>query len=174
MNSYFKVFMNWLFDGNINSQIPKEDLKNNIPDILSYKSPITCTYVINLFIKCLKINNYLDEYFNNINLRYLDKKELFYFIKELVIKNNIKRYQLHYTIYKPKNKLYDLLREKIPYLKNDEILLLCDKIDKLENKDDIYNSLGIIEPKKEKIKKINQETISLKDFINRNFSILKI
>ena len=52
---------------------------------MKYNSPITATYVISMFLTNGPLNHYLDSYFNNINLRYLDKKELFGFIKEGIV-----------------------------------------------------------------------------------------
>ena len=78
----FKTFNTWLFDGNQSSPIPK--------DILKYNSPISHTYVISLFLKNGTLNNYLDKYFNDLNLRYLTKEELFRFIKKCVLDFKIK------------------------------------------------------------------------------------
>lgn len=173
MNEY-RVFVNWLFDGNINSPIPKPDLEYNIPDILRCDSLITHVYLISIFIKCGKLNKYLNEYLNNYNLYYIDKSELFLFIKECVVKNNIKRYQLHYSVYNRKNKLFYVLREVLPYLKNDDILLICEQIEKSDEKEQIYDSFKINKFKKEKLKKNKKiKKITLNDFLN-NFQIIEV
>lgn len=170
----FKTFMGWIFDGNPKSEIPKPNPENGIPDILKYNSPITHTYVISLFVKCGVLNNYLDKHFNNINLRYINKSELFYYIKEQIYKHKIKRYQLYYSFKSRKSKLFEILREKCPQLKNCDISFLCEKIDTSNEKEDIYNSLGLIKPKKERIKKkkIERKSISLNEFLNQNFTIM--
>lgn len=163
----FKAFSNWLFDNNINSPIPTE------PDILKYDSPITATYVISIFMKCPKLNYQLNTYLNNINLRYIDKRELFLFIKRCVQKYDVKRYQLCYRPYSArKTKLFDLLQTKFSNLKKYEIQYLCDKIDNLKEKDEIYQSLGLEKPKRIKIK-TTKKKISLNDFLN-NFTIVEV
>lgn len=171
----FKTFTNWLFDGKINSPIPNPDPENGIPDILKYNSPITSTYIISLFTKCQKLNYYLNKYLNNMSLRYIDKSELFFYIKKCVIENKIKRHQIHYFIYDRKNKLFQELRKKLPHLKNGDISLMCEQIEKSNEKESIYQSLGIKKPKKEKIKKIKikkiQKKLSLIDFLRDNFSV---
>jgi len=169
MNEY-KIFMNWLFDDNYhNSEIPNPEL------LLKYNSPITHTYLISLFVKCGKLNHYLDEYMNNINLRYINKKELMFYIKKCIIENKIKKYQINYFIYKRRDKLFNTLKERIPYLKNEDISLLCEQIDRSDEKESIYQTFGIVIPKKQKIKKIKKKVnISLKDFIKNNFSIVTV
>lgn len=174
MNDY-RVFMGWLFDGSINSLIPSPDPEYGIPDILKYNSPITHTYLISLFVKIGKLNHYLDEHMNNINLRYINKRELMFYIKKCIIENKIKRHQLHYFIYTRKDKLFNILKEKLPYLKNEDISTLCHQINNLDEKESIYQSLGIKKPKKQKIKRIkNKGKISLKNFIKDTFSIVEI
>ena len=86
--SHYKVWFDWLFDGNIKSPIPKGE---KIPAILKYNSPITHTYVISIFINNGPLNWFLNKYFNNISLRYLDKGELFHFIKKCIIDFRVQR-----------------------------------------------------------------------------------
>lgn len=163
----FKTFNAWLFDGNQSSPIPK--------DILKYNSPITHTYVVSLFLKNGVLNHYLDKYFNDLNLRYLTKEELFRFIKKCVIDFKIKKYDLMFYKRQKRNQLYEKLREKLPHLKNDDIYLLCDIIDKSSQKAIIYDSLGLEKPKKIKLNKKKtkkEDHISLNDFLEKNFSMI--
>ncbi len=169
----FKTWNNWLFDGNIKTPIPKA---NNGVDILKYNSPITHTFVISLFLRNAKLNHYLNTYFNNINLRYLQKDDLFYFIKRCVLDFRIKRRDIVYYPRKARNQLYEKLREKSPSLKNGDVSLLCDIVNRSKDKDMIYQALDIEKPKKQKIrsKKIKKEKISLKDFLRKHFSTIKV
>ncbi len=166
----FKTFNTWLFDGNIKSPIP------TTKDVLKYNSPITHTFVLSLFLRNGKLNHYLNDYFNNINLRYLQKEELFYFIKRCVIDFRIKKRDIVFYPRMAKNKLYDKLREKTPILKNGDISLLCDIIDKSEDKNMVYQALDIEKPKKQKVrtKKIKKKKITLQDFLSEHFSIMKV
>ncbi len=129
MNEY-KIFLDWLFDNN-NSEIPIE--------ILKYNSYITSTYIISIFMKCPKLNYYLNKYLNNMSLRYIDKKELLLFIKECTQKYKVKRYQIVYKNWNRKTKLFNIFKQKFPNLKNYEIGLICEKIDNSKEKDNIYN-----------------------------------
>lgn len=169
----FKTFNNWLFDGQRNSPIPKP--KSGV-DILKYNSPITHTFLVSMFLKHGPLNSYLNKYFNDMNLRYLTREELFKFIKRCVIDCRIKKRDITYYPRKARQILYETLRERIPTLKNDDILLLCEIIEKSKNKDSIFESLGLEKPKKKKMKKSKKKEakkISLKDLLNEHFSIIE-
>ena len=171
MDSPFKVFNSWLFDGRKNSPIPKSEKV----DILKYNSPITHTYVIALFLRNGLLNHYLDKYFNNISLRYLTREELLKFIKKCVLDFKVKKSDLVFYKRRARRVLYDKLREKMPFLKNDDILLLCDIIENSEIKDAIYDSLDLQKPKKSKLKKarkVESKKTNLKDFIEEHFSMV--
>ncbi len=169
--SPYKVFNSWLFDGSKKSPLPKA---TKDVDILKYNSPINHTYVIKMFLKNGPLNHYLNTYFNNINLRYISKEELFIFIKETVINFKINQRDIVYFPYRHKEVLFKKLRDKIPLLKNDDISLFCDIIEKSPEKESIYNTLGLEKLKKVKLKKKKKkQKIKLKDFIEENFSIIK-
>lgn len=171
----YQIFNNWLFDGSRNTPLP--EAKDGI-DILKYNSPITHTFVLQMFMRNGKMNHYLDEYFNNINVRYLSKEELFIFLKQGVLDFRVLRRDVVFYPYKAKNKLFDILREKHSELKNSDISLLCDIVEKSDDIENIYNALGLEKPpKKEKIKigkkKINKENkIPLKEFLEKHFSTI--
>lgn len=169
----YRTFNNWLFDGNRTSPIPKP--KNGI-DILKYNSPITHTHVISLFLNNGVLNHYLDTYFNDINLRYLTREELFKFIKKCVMDFKIRKRDLVFYPRKRRFQLYEKLREKVQTLKNDDLFLLCDIIDKSKEKEAIYTTLGLEKPKKQKAKKskkIKKGKFSLEDLME-NFSTIEI
>ena len=173
--NHYKVWFNWLFDGNIKSPIPKGE---KIPNILKYNSPITHTYVISLFINNGSLNWFLNKYFNNISLRYLDKEELFYFVKKCVIDFRVKRNSIPFISYRKNSTLFNSLKKKISVLKDSDVSLLCELIKK-SGDTQIYSSLGIDKPKKRKLswnkqKNNNTNKISLLDFLSSNFSIIEI
>jgi hypothetical protein len=180
----YRTFNNWLFDGMKDTPIPspKTDDKGKVivPDILKYNSPITHTFVLQMFMRHGALNEYLNTYFNNINVRYLTREELFLFIKKCVLDFRVLRRDIVFYPYRAKNKLYDSLRERISELKNDDISLLCDIIERSDDKELIYYTLGLEKPaKREKIKigdkKINrQEKIVLKNFIKEHFSTINV
>ena len=180
-NMPFKTFNNWLFDGQKNTPIPKpktnDDGKVIVPDILKYNSPITHTFVLAMFLKHGPFNFYLNEYFNNINLRYLKRDELFIFVKKCLQQFKIQKSQIIFYRRQPRVILYEKLREKMSLLKNDDVSLLCDMVEKSPNKDAIFDSLGLDKPKKtrlKKAKKLKAKKITLKKFLDDHFSTIKL
>jgi hypothetical protein len=177
----FRVFTNWLFDGSRNSPLPEpkftDEGKVLVPDILKYNSPITYTFVLQLFMKNGPMNDYLNRHFNNINLRYLDKKEFLLFIKECVLDFKIKKWDTVYYKFDRRDKLFNELRNRLPHLKNNDIVLLCDLIEKSDEKESIYHTIGLEIPKKKRIrvhkKKKKKEKIPLSDLLEEHFSIYR-
>jgi len=177
----FKTFNSWLFDGRKDTPIPKPKTDDNgkviVPDILKYNSPITHTFVLAMFLKHGPLNRYLNEYFNDINVRYLSREELFIFIKKCVQQFKIQKSQITYYPRRPRVILYEKLREKMALLKNDDVYLLCDVVENSNNKDAVYDSLGLDKPKKTKLKKakkLKAKKITLKQFLKDHFSTIEI
>ncbi len=180
----FKTFNNWLFDNNIKSPIPKLKINDKTdevitPDIMKYNSPITHTYVINMFLNHPKLSRYFNTYLNDINLRYIEKEDLFKFIKKCVIDFRVNRNSIPYFKRdNSKHLLFDKIRKKVSVLKNHDINLLCELIDRDENKDQIYSSLDIKKPKKEKVKITAQrevkDHINLEEFLSKNFEWISL
>ncbi len=173
----FKTFMNWLFDGDKISPIPKPT--ESTPDILKYNSPIEHTFILRMFIKNGKLNHYLNKYFNNINVRYLDREELFKFTKKCVIDYRVTRRSIPFYKRKYKNKLFDELRKRLPTMKNSDIQLLCEIINDAEEKDEILRSLGLEkDSKKRKVRKKKakkeKKNISLNEFLKENFAYIEV
>lgn len=170
----YKTFFNWLFDGNIKSPIPKGE---KIPDILKYNSPITHTYVISIFINNGPLNWFLNKYFNNIGLRYLSKEELFRFIKKCVIDFRVQKKNILFIPYKKNSALFDSLKKKIPILKDSDVNLLSELVEK-SGDTQIYSSLGIDKVKKRKLswskQKNGSEKVPLVDFLSSNFSVIEV
>jgi len=173
----FRTFNTWLFDGSRDSDFPKpkytDDGKEIIPDLLKYNSPITTTYAVSMFLKNGPLNHYLDKYFNNINLRYMDKKEIFLFIKKCVLDFRVGKRDTTFIPWTRKTKLFGVLRNKFPELKNCDISLLADLIEESDDKEAIFNTLGLEKPKKTKNKKVKKKTVRLKEFIAEHFSIME-
>jgi hypothetical protein len=171
----FKTYNKWLFDGSRSTPLPKATEKVNI---LKYNSPITHTFVLQMFMRHGPLNHYLDDYFNNIGLRYLTKEDLFLFLKKCVIDFRVLKRDTVFFPYRQKNKLFDTIRGKFPELKNNDVSLFCDIIEKSDDRDTIYDTLGLGKPpKKQKVKigkkKINKENkIPLKGFMEKHFSVI--
>lgn len=164
-----------MFDGSKSTPIPKATEK---VDILKYNSPITHVFALQLFMRHGSLNHYLNEYFNNIGLRYLTKEDLFLFLKKCVLDFRVMKRDTVFYPYRQKNKLFDSLRAKFPELKNNDISLFCDIIEKSNDREAIYNTLGLDKPpKKQKLKigkkKINRKNkIPLKKYMEKHFSVI--
>lgn len=172
-NSPYKLFQTWLFDGNLKTPIPEPEV------LLKYNSPITHKYLLSMFMKHAQLNHYLDQFINNYNFAIIEREEAFKFVKQCVHKFKVRRNMLHYSPYpERKGKLFLKLKNKIPYLKDDDISALCEIIDNSDDKDIIHSSLGIDNPKKQKIRvkkskeKNKGKKISLKDYLEKNFKIM--
>jgi hypothetical protein len=166
----FKTFNRWLFDGNRNTKID--------PSLLKYNSPITNTYVVGLFQRSGKLNHYLDKHFNNIGLYYLDKEELLKFIKKCVKDFKINRRTITYFPRRSADDLFDALRNKVAVLKNDDLELLTQIINKSDDKKAILSSLGLdSKPKKSKSSHTcnlgQKNKVKLEEFIE-NFTTIEI
>lgn len=174
--SEYTLYQNWLFDGNPKSKIPSGA---GVPDLLSYKSPINHHYIISMFLNQGRLNHFLNEYFNNMGVYYLEKEELMKFIKKCVIDFKIQRKNLPYNFKTKNTKLFDSLKKKIPILKNHDVTLLCELVDKMENKENIYYSLGLDKPetiKKQKglKKETKKEKETVNEFLKNNFRTIEI
>lgn len=180
----WKTFTNYLFDGKYHSDPPEEITKNN--------SPISNLYCISLFMKCGKLNHYLNRYLNNYGVFYIPKDEMFKFIKKCVRDYNISKKDIWYFSKKQKkNELYDILRERYPLLKEYEIYDMINVINKSKDKNEILQSLGLKKDvKKQKVtkkdKKRKEENkkktdnkqeeyndMKVDDFLTKNFVIVQ-
>lgn len=178
----FKTFINWAFDGSLETPIPKQetDSSGNVitPDILKSSGPLNQRYVVSMFMKNPKMCLYLNNHFNNINLWYIDKETLFKFLKKAIIDFKVRRGDLFFMKSKrSKEILAEKLTQKFPLLKIEEIRLLSDIIESSSQRDSVYNSFGLSKPSKRKIRKEkgNKKTgrkTSAKNFIKKNFEVI--
>lgn len=165
MASIFQTYFDWLFNGDMKSPIP--------PEILKSTSPISQQYAISIFLGNPKLNLYLDQYFNNINLWYIEKDELFLFLKKCVKDFRVNRKNLAYISWNKTTKLYDELRRRIPSLKSYEISLLSEIIDKSDIRDEIYSTFSLENEKVKHLKqnKVKQDKETIEEFLTKNFKI---
>ena len=164
--SPYQIFNSWLFDYKLSTPLPQEFIKSS--------SPISHHYVLNIMTKTGNLNFYLDQHLNNLNLYYLDKEELFFFIKQCVIDFKINPRSIFYKKRKKENKLFNSLKRQYSYLKDHDLILLCDLIESSDDKDTYYQSLGLTSDNtKLKIKKKLDKKNSLNKFL-KNFEIINI
>jgi len=162
----WKTLNNWLFDGSRQSPVPEI--------LYDKKSPITPKYLIKMFVNHGPLNRYLNEYLNTLWIFSLEKEELLRFIKNCVIDYKVKKGSLFYSKRRSQDKLFDILREKIKFLKNDDINLLSKIIASSPNRDEIYETLGLDVPKVKKTKNKKPNKISQKLYLNENFTLVEL
>jgi hypothetical protein len=166
--SPYKLYSNWLFDGDLKKEIPKE--------LLKYNSPISSQYAISMFVLNGKLNYFLNEHFNNIGLYYLEKNDLFKFLKKCVKDFKVQRNSIPFIPFSRREKIFEALRKKIPFLKNYDITLLSSIINSSEEKDGIYSALGLEKlekPKKvKKTKEKNKEKIGIKEYMEKTYQVV--
>jgi hypothetical protein len=179
----FRTFINWAFDGSIDTPIPKPEVDSGgnviTPDILKPNGPLNQRYIISMFMKHPKMCLYLNEHFNTVGIWYLDKETLFLFLKRCIIDFKVRRGDLFFTKRrKNKEKLVEKLEDRFPLLNHGDIELLYELIEKSEEKNAIYNSFGLKriskrKVKKEKKKKKTNKKTSAKNFLKKNFEIIE-
>jgi hypothetical protein len=166
--SIFYDFFNWLYDKNLKSELPSKD------ELLKYNSPITPVFLMKVFINSPKIVMFFDQHINNMNAWYVDKEEFFRFFKKCIIDFKIKKDSQLFYQQTRKHELLEKLKSKVSILKNDDLMLLCEMVERSKDKDSIYSALGITKAQKTSEKKKKGEKISLQEFIDSNFSIIRI
>lgn len=167
--SPYKLFWDWCFDRKPKSPIPNPEV------LLKYNSPINTTFLLKSFVQHAKLNHYLNEYLNNIGIYYIDKEELFFFIKRCIQDFKVKKKDIHFIKYKRQEILIEKLKQKCPTLKIYDIGLLAKVIQKSKDKNAIYSALGLEKPKKQKLKKWDKlEKVSLSSFLKENFKMVKV
>lgn len=174
----FQEFQNWLFDGKKDSKIPE--------DLLKSSSPVSQLFAIRMFKNNGKLNYYLNKYLNTYDVFQIEREELFYFLKRCVIDYRITRKSIPYFKGFRKDKHFNVLKQRFPLLKNDDIDLLSELIQNSDNKNDIMMGLGMSQDyKKSKTKKsdkkqdkkMNEDNkpkekntgTSLDEFLTKNF-----
>ena len=159
----------WLYDGIKQSEIP--------PILLKSGSPVTHQTLIKMFINNGPLNHYLNKYLNSKWVFSIQKDELLRFIKQCIIDYKIRKNSSFHSRRPTKDKLIEVLREKIPTLKNNDLALLSDIITKSEDRDTIFETLGLKSPSTKKIKKIKKSKktkISQKEYISENFNYIEV
>lgn len=147
--SPFVIFKDWLFDGDMESELPKESMFLASP-----------RNVLNLFGAHGKLTVFLNEYFNNFESIKLNNINFCKMIKEIIIKRGINKYSTtFYSNLKEDAGIVELKR-KFPLLKSYEIPVLLKKMEESEENTYFLEAIGKGTVKKEKVKKseIKQNT----------------
>ena len=137
--SPWHTFNKWLYDGSMTSKIPTELLTDKSIGIMN----------LLYYFRASKYGVVISNLFNNWDLFTLDRVEVLYFMKECVYRTGYKP-PFNNKVPAKKSKLHDYLKERHPFLKSDEVFMLVDIIDNSDEKDSIYETLGIYSPGKAK------------------------
>ena len=137
--SPYQILSKWLNDKSKISPMPKE---------LEEDKAIGSQYILYYFQTSPYIL-YLNELFNNFDIYQMKKKDVFKMMKDICLKISFRPKYIANT--KEKNTaLEKCLQEKYPYLKQWEIGYLGSIIDSMDNKDNIYESFGLLKLRKQK------------------------
>jgi hypothetical protein len=160
---------------------PETDSAGNVitPDILKPSGPLNQRYIMSMFMKNPKMCLYMNKYFNNVNVWYIDKETFFKFIKKCIHDFKFNRRDLLFLKSSKgnKEKLVEKLEERFPLLKFDDVLMLYELIEKSPEKNAIYNSFGLKRVSKRKVKKEKKKgkitKSSAKNFLKKNFEVVR-
>lgn len=149
--SPYRILSNWLNDGSRLTQFPQElvDDKSIGQNFLLY------------FFQQSSYGLVISKLFNNFGLYLLDRVEVFKFIKDSVLLSGYRQKYIERGE-KKSEKFEKLLKLKFPFLKNYELSLLVEAIDKSDEKESIYQMFGIYDVKKKKVTKADLK--KLEDF----------
>ena len=147
-DSPYTILNKWLNDKSKFTSIPQEvlDCKEIGPQyILYYFQSSPCIL-------------YLSDVFNNFNIYQMEIEDTLKMMKDICLRTSFRpRY-----IPTGKEKMLDIskkLKKKYPYLKNYEVGIIANKIESLPERDDIYESLGLLNTRKKKTTKENKESL---------------
>ena len=149
----YKIFFDWLFDGNKNSDIPEEVLENT--------SSFSIHFMINMFMKLKKVCLFMNKYVNTYEFVGLDFRTQILSLKEIVINYRLTKQDIMYSKFEYHNISKEILEiaKRYPHIKISEIEFLYN-----EFKEYINNDTNKI--KKRKTKKSIKEKINYKQLID--------
>lgn len=177
MNQW-QQFTEWLFDGKKDSKIPDE--------LTKHSSKVSQLYALKMFRNNGKLNHYLNNCLNTFDIFYVDKEELFYFLKKCVRDYKVKRKSVPYFKGSKKDRLFNTLKGRYPLLKNEDVEVLSELIQNSNKKNEIMVGLGLeTDHKKKKVPKSKKKEnntenerkdrqVSLSDFLTKNFVCMEI
>ena len=143
--SVYTILNKWLYDGSASTKLPDE--------VESDKS-ISQMYLLYYF-RASPYGLVIDKLMNNWGIFSLDRNEVLCFLKQCISVTGYKPPFIQ-KIPTKKNKLFDILKEKYPFLKPGEVSMLIEFVDQSTEKDQIYEMFGIYSPTKKKLTKAQQ------------------
>ena len=139
--SPFKIFNNWLFDDNIESTISE--------DILKVINPCN---LLQMFSNFGSITIFLNNTLNNYYLYTLNKMDLCKYLKSIIYKKRLNRYNTSFFMHHKEDKDLTKLHMQFPMIKRYEVYQLLKYIqENTKEYDDIMSTLGFKEEKSKKL-----------------------
>ena len=149
--SPYTIFKEWLCD-------PRETELDE--KTIKALNPLT---VIRMFGKLGKLTTYLDNNFNNFYTMKLDHMEFYKELKQLVLANNVGKYQFTFFRFHKMDKEIRKIRKIFPYLKEYEIDMYLNYLKYTPDCEQYLESLGLTTlPKVVKVKKKDLKEIEKK------------
>lgn len=154
-NDLWKMMSAWINDKNAYSPYPSE-----------LETVFCGPQQLLHYFQCSPYIIELSHIFNNYNLYQMNQKDALTLIKEYVLKTNFSPPFIRYSKKIKDTALYKILRKRCPHLKSQETAMLCQAIDADPNKDVLYETLGLSNPKKTKCPKKIAEKIEVSEQIS--------
>ena len=145
--SDFTILMNWVRDGNLKSEFPKQ---------LENSKALSPVFFLMYFVQNPNYFIYINKVFNKVDVFKLKSVDIYKTFKEIIHFTRYNSYSKK-AVKNKENPLIDLLKKKFPYYKREEILMAVNIIDNSDDKDVIYEMFGINNVSK--VKKLTQKQI---------------
>ncbi len=162
--SPYTVLTKWLYDNKQFSPIPDDIIKDKSigPQFLLYHFQSSPMITI------------LNKLFNNLDIFQIDRLDSFKLMKTIILKTGFKP-KFFSKSKQTSSKLYKCLKRSYPYLKKYEMVLLIDAIEDSDYKNQIYETFGLIKPKKKKTTKTHKAILknSVADIFEPSMDIHK-
>lgn len=153
--NHYAIFFDWLFDYNLDSEIPYEVIEN--------KNQFSIHFMINMLMKYKRICLFANKYLNNYNFISLRFEDMIKALKYVVYKFNLSKNDIFYSKFKYNdvNKEVLSIQKRYPYIKISEIKMFLDEYKKI-HMEQSDNKVKKLSKSKSKIK----HKVTLKDLNN--------
>lgn len=142
-DSPYKIFKEWMLNS-----YPKAELSDEVLKAINPKS------ILHMFGSMGDITIFLDEYFNNFSLMACNPLEFYNFLRQIVQKHKIGKYNFSFFVSMKMDKTIREIQRKLPMLKQYEIYDLLERCKEDEGNDAFLENLGL--RKKSKMKKVKK------------------
>lgn len=143
--SPYRAFTDWILN-------PRQDIELD-EKIIKAINPRT---VLCMFGGFPNITIFLNKHFNNFGVMYLDNKALYTFLKLMILRFKITKYEFSFFASEKNDKSLSDIQRILPYLKKYEIYDLIERSKDDEDYDSFCETLGLKGVKRTKVKKVKK------------------